>query len=475
VSIITYTGSTHSAGLSDFKVRHIIDNEPPLQSVLEDGVAYRYRARYANGRIGYEKGTGIWTAATGSLSRDTVTESSKSDQSVSKKLSFDEGEKLLEVIKESSAALREVGELLLLDAEKPPGEPYFIVATGQSNVIGLSLYTDEAPVINPRVFDWQAPVGDPTNYAFAVADPYRTSNYSASIWMVGMRGGGYGNLCWNAADALQKMTGRDVYMLQVAKPSQSYVLWFSGSGADLALAAQTPPALAAAGVTKADLAIWLQGESDAFVSTADSGYAKGFTGGVLPAAATAGWYTPNETALVMIDIGDSWGDWSGIKSAYELVEGKAEFVQTAGLLETQNAGHFNGDAAAEIGRRVIQRYMGADYLAKPPVSRRTTNFRMSLESTGTANAILINAPVTGSFMVNVWCHNTAKTKFWTALVHVWNRENATYGATVINDEGEAGFTVLALPIPPNFLFACVGTAGEDWHWTADILNTVDAN
>jgi hypothetical protein len=371
-----------------------------------------------------------------------------------------------------------IEELLRLDFNKPAGEPYFIVATGQSNITGLIEYDTETPVANPGVFDWQAPVGDPTNYAFAVADPYRTSNYSAGVWFVGMRGGNYGSIAWNAADFLQKLTGRDVHILQVAKPSQGQTLWHSGAAGDLVLAAQTPPALAAAGVAKVDLAIWLQGELEAALFGSDAGYAQTFNADVLSAAETAGWYTPHETTLAMIDIGDYWGEWSGVRSAFEQVDGTAAFIQTAGIAEgtpgNPPEGHFTGDATVEIGRRVIQGYTNPGGIAIAPPSRRPMTYRMYVESTGTGNAILINAELTGSFMVKVWCNNTAKTKFWTAIVHVWNRENAAFGSTVINEEGEAGFTTLALPLPPNFLFACVGTAGEDWHWTADIEHTVGA-
>jgi hypothetical protein len=341
------------------------------------------------------------------------------------------------------------------------------MATGQSNISGLKLYTDKV-VMNPRVKTWQAPIDDPTNYQLMVADPYRESNYSPTDWFVGTRGQGYANIAWLVADIIQRATNEDVVFLQVAKPSQSQVLWDAGAAGDLAIAAQVPAFLAAVGATKFDFALWLQGEADVVAGVTASNYLTTMEKSVLPAAEASGWYIPYETPLLMIDIPEYWSEtWSGIVQCAQGLTGNVHFIPTAGL---PSDGHFFADAAKEIARRCAFTYLLAAGAQDYGIGIKTPlTGRQYVTSTGADPAQLM-AGQKGSVTLQIWCNNTAKTKFWTGLVHYWNLDDVTTGASIIYQSGEAGFTPVAL-VFAGFRMGMAGTVGETWHWCADSLHT----
>lgn len=348
-------------------------------------------------------------------------------------------------------------------ADKPAGEPIFIVLTGQSNATGYWTPTTNYE-INPRVFDWQAPSGDPTNYSFTVADPARTSSYVVSELLVGMRGGNNGHIGWSAANLLQKATGRDVYMLCVAKDGVTlYDEWVWPTGeCHEALNDEITPALAAAGMTDVDALIWMQGESDIAGSTPNKYWVNYET--MLSNGDAGGWFTPDHTHLVLCDLGDSYV-WEGIRHVYQQTN-NSSFVNTTGLGESVL--HYTGDALTYIGRQAGKNILsGPDSKVITPKTPIDEIIRGQTSGTATLKVVDSYARSCAG-EVSILAVNADHDKYYTALVQ-WRfiRDSSTTHAataTVISETGEAGFATTMTDWFGTALLTVAGTAGETWDW-----------
>jgi hypothetical protein len=128
-------------------------------------------------------------------------------------------------------------------ATKPAGEPVVLLMFGDSNAYGLPVLPDPGlQTANANVFTWQADFsgGSPSTYNPATcswknvspADTDRDPQY-ATAWVnfstlgayVGMRLGNMGMTAWALADAIQKRTGRDVYIYSVVSGGTTLKYW----------------------------------------------------------------------------------------------------------------------------------------------------------------------------------------------------------------------------------------------------------
>lgn len=175
---------------------------------------------------------------------------------------------------------------------KPANEPIVIVFTGQSNVTGYGTTAASNMVSNPSVYDWREVNGASPQQSFEwkEATPFFASQLNLIAGpFIGMAGKGFGNaesannpleplgnMGWAAANHLQQVTGRSVYMITVHEGAQSIQTWGVdtgvvgyGSNKRVVLEAQVAAALAlipdgagGTGMSKVDLVIWAQGESN---------------------------------------------------------------------------------------------------------------------------------------------------------------------------------------------------------------------
>jgi hypothetical protein len=181
---------------------------------------------------------------------------------------------------------------------KPDDQPIFIVFTGQSNCEGTYKPQAGPYVQNNNVFDWQSPSAatfSQGTFSFVQADPNRvtpaiylsTRSTTAVTGMIG-RGDnallgdltyGSGNIGWSCCDLLQKITGRDVYMLTTHWTGQAITRWADGAECEAELNSQLTDAsgalaaLSGFSITAPDAVIWMQGESDLYSGRTADEYA----------------------------------------------------------------------------------------------------------------------------------------------------------------------------------------------------------
>jgi hypothetical protein len=155
---------------------------------------------------------------------------------------------------------------------KPAGEPIGLLFSGQSNAGGSS---DQHPslVKNDNVYEYStggtgAPLSwispDPNGPAKGDYNPADLSGYT------GMYLDKRGNIGWSAADYLQKITGRDVYLVTVWRNNAGIDEWLTGG--DIYSRWQTDVAAAVATTElnnrDFDVFIWMQGEYDTAMAAA---------------------------------------------------------------------------------------------------------------------------------------------------------------------------------------------------------------
>lgn len=207
---------------------------------------------------------------------------------------------------------------------KGAGDPILLIFTGQSNagdifvsrvplVYNPDVYvwgtdgirtpgTGTVTEVSPGVWEWVIrPTQDATKFAWRQFDPNADTfvifpeefpnalgdfaggnGGTAADGYVGLTRGGGGSAAWGAANALQKATGRPVYVVNIMR-SGTPISWWEPGGAVRALYdAQVAAALAALqvtypNVTFADIRGWMQGENDASAGTAPVAYAESWT------------------------------------------------------------------------------------------------------------------------------------------------------------------------------------------------------
>jgi hypothetical protein len=144
------------------------------------------------------------------------------------------------------------GESVMFWAERvgnkaPDGEPLVIFATGQSNFTQVPTFA-WSPPSNLFVWNWDGTTGH-VGTAFAAADATKI------------------NVSWKfAAEIAARDPNRNVYLITVAIGGQPISHWMTGASSPDVFAdivANVPAALTTIGLSKIDLMLWWQGESDA--------------------------------------------------------------------------------------------------------------------------------------------------------------------------------------------------------------------
>lgn len=254
--------------------------------------------------------------------------------------------------------------------QKPSGQPVFIVLTGQSNAGAHNIAANPMP-INNRIFDFATdgptvPQSETPQWRVPqTTDPSGKDDFTSTLVYTGYRQRGRAYIIGACADRIQKITGRDVYMVQVFKGSSNITEWTNPGGFNELLAtrvneALNTPELIAAGITSPDAVIWMQGENNSGDSASD--YLDAWNV-FRTQTESAGWTIPGVTEFYIYDFANEWNwDWT---TAYErpersynmryLADNAAEpttFVTSLGLPgEPGGEIHFTGDAANKYGQR----------------------------------------------------------------------------------------------------------------------------
>jgi hypothetical protein len=433
---------------------------------VSDGAEVAYYRRYKSSKPGFENCIGIWrvnvtSAGIGYIERTSVEKSSNpAGDGTFNPVVWGVGEQLIDI----SVTPRMLDSYLVtVQTGKPQNETAFLVGTGQSNSRGAYQASSGRMVINPNVFDWQATTADPTTYEMVVADPNRSFSGGPDV-PVGMRGDGYGHITWAAADAIQKAKGCRVCMLNVAKDAQTYSEWLDGGDLSNALAEQIGPAMAAAGVTKVDAVLWMQGEGDKTLGIQPHVYGDALVT-IRGVAEDQGWSTPNYTHWILNDIGDSWGEWPGVYHAVQKLKTHASFINNEGRPEDN---HFYGDTLLDIGVDNAAAYLsGPDRLRQASTKQGGRIFTSG--KTGDINPIVLLQKASGSALINVHVVNEAKTQHWSALIHYSCRNDSAASHTILNQIGVSGFVVTSGTLGDGYLI--IGRApagGQRWYWTIDV-------
>ena len=266
---------------------------------------------------------------------------------------------------------------------KPVNEPIVIVLTGQSNATGSNVSTLSAMPTNNKVFDWQTTIAAPTaatqtgTWTWKIADPNWDSGFDVVggnsvgfVTFTGMRGGigatgPAGNIGWSAANQLQQETGRTVYMITVDQWGPVTVGGGGGNRTELntqvnAALALIPDGSGGTGLSKADLVIWMQGESDSGPVGPD------FTQGKTPEDYWTRWSAFKTNAELTYANADStrwlvcgipkywpetYGDWAGLVQIAQRTNQYVNFIPSNGV-DGEDTAHYSGAGLLELGARV---------------------------------------------------------------------------------------------------------------------------
>lgn len=252
---------------------------------------------------------------------------------------------------------------------KPSGEPWFILATGQSNSRGEYQVSEEPTTPNPNVFDFNETANGAGDWAFRVADIGRVSAMGGG-YLTGLRGGDYGNTGWGFADTLQKLTGRDVYMVHVSQTGTPATDWHDGGAASNAIVAAFTPALAAvnartgASMTKFDLVLWQQMETEIVSGTGPSEYATKLDT-VITDGVSNGWID-DSVVWVACQPPHKYIHNNIFEAVYTTYaptnNGKRKFVAVGSREFPEQDGdlhHFSGDSLVRLGRKAAEVFLKA--------------------------------------------------------------------------------------------------------------------
>ena len=180
-------------------------------------------------------------------------------------------------------------------------DPVLIVFTGQSNAGDGVNATSSNVTVNPNVFDWSAGgAGNLAVHSWISQDLNQPiyGDYVTNDAYTGMLRGGKGHIAWAAGDYINRITGRDVYIVCTHKNGTAISSWLTGGEMDVLTKQRVTDALATpelANVQIADSIIWMQGESDG-LRTADDYINDWFS--VRADYETEGWYDQQRTMWI---------------------------------------------------------------------------------------------------------------------------------------------------------------------------------
>lgn len=309
---------------------------------------------------------------------------------------------------------------------KPASEPIVIVFTGQSNCTGVGATTSALMPNNANVFDWR---NSATGYSFVEANPtYDAFNFTGGVLYTGMAGSiqsgvdagnPRGNIGWAAANQLQQITKRDVYMVTVHKNNTPISAWEDLGEARTELETQMAAALAVipngsggVGNLKADLVIWMQGEANVQYSPDSAFY--NVNNSLSPNEYAIKWQqfqasteaenkytTKNITRWVICSVSDfvnnsvSRGDqfqyWGGLENTVALVNQYTTFISSQSVDLLADVVHYTGAGLNEMGLRVSKSILSGVVPKETPYKRISQLFWDSIPS-----EILIGKTLTGN-------------------------------------------------------------------------------
>ena len=261
-------------------------------------------------------------------------------------------------------------------AYKPAGEPIVLVLTGQSNAVGATTAPPQPFPPNARVFDWTTG-GSGSVYTFQSPDlnaPQR-ADFNDLLVYTGMPLGGRGNIGWSAANRIQELTGRDVYVICVALNSEPIQGWYAGQQMANELNIQVPAALAAvpSGPAGIDGFLWAQGDANLeIVSPANylppKEYAQAFLTEVYDQFVTEGWIIDRQTQVAVTEFSPAWGTLATM--FWEIQYAANEFFRVISSYQLPLVGdniHFTPYALAQLGDVSANGFMaGPDPKLKNP-------------------------------------------------------------------------------------------------------------
>lgn len=250
---------------------------------------------------------------------------------------------------------------------KNPGDPIFIVVTGQSNA--LQVFNSREPMEkNELIWDWAriTESGQEGDWHWRIPDPNDDVIYELDPMsiMTGYPQGQRGGIAWGLADTLSKMTGRRVYMVCTAQAGAPIERWKPGEGAvGLELDRHVDAALRKLqeqypGVRFADIVVWSQGESDAALDTSPEDYAAqwlAWRDNVEGRNSGTPWTHSRHTKWFMTEISRSIPhavDWRGHEYLLEMTDGRVGYITSDGK-ETFDKVHFWGDEATKLGNEIV--------------------------------------------------------------------------------------------------------------------------
>lgn len=277
----------------------------------------------------------------------------------------------------------------------PTDRPLLVVATGQSNMLGP--YQTSGMFQNDDVWDWQGPnsVKSPDPFAFYQLNPNRAAPDSSN-WgtvydpLVGHRGGGFGHIGFLFCDYVQKLTGRTVYMVTVARNDTAIADWADGEKMEAELDTQVSAAisaLTAQGVTTADFVIWMQGEADWAAGRDPRDYADDLS--TFKSLVETKWATEDFTQWLVCGLADPYEDlapWGGLDKFCASQSQYVQFVNATGCDATFDVTwHYLGTGLRELAKRCALTAFG--HVAPNHIARQ-------------ASALIWNAFKHTSVMVN---------------------------------------------------------------------------
>ncbi|RLC67737.1 MAG: hypothetical protein DRH97_04450, partial [Chloroflexi bacterium] len=233
--------------------------------------------------------------------------------------------------------------------------PIFMVFTGQSNATASDLATASGMTTNSAVYDWtNGGVGSVFDWEVVNPNASERADFVSSVLYTGMRLGGVGNIGWAAADRIQRETGRTVYMLTTHRGGAPIAEWLGIEALKVELDDQITDALAStelttAGITKADIVIWMQGESDAIQN--DDGYIANLNE-VISNADGNGWHVEDHTRWFFCELSYAHVTTQSRNASFHIYDNTSteyyRVVSSRGRATLDNV-HYTGAALIDIG------------------------------------------------------------------------------------------------------------------------------
>ncbi|MCA9367917.1 hypothetical protein KC887_06690 [Candidatus Kaiserbacteria bacterium] len=247
--------------------------------------------------------------------------------------------------------------------QKPEGQPVLLAGTGQSNA-GAHNIAANPMATNPRVFDFATdgdapPQVDTPTWISAYTDvSYQKDDFYPTNVYTGYRANGRAYPLAAIADRIQKITGRDVYIVNVFKGSTAISSWIGTGGVGEVLDTRVQQALetsemVSAGITAPDAVFWLQGESNS--GDAPSDYADDWD--AWRDQTEAAWAVAGETPFYVYDFSEEWNwQWTTaygepeesniMRYVADNADGPVTLVPSLGIpAEPGGEIHFTGDGA----------------------------------------------------------------------------------------------------------------------------------